>query len=312
MPAASKDPTDVISGAILNRLPEILSPLLKRVNIEELAVNSGTIGNISIDKVNIGIAKIDKVTLANTVATVKAGSVFLQNVRMNLELQFHLDWWYDLWIASDSGTSDLGSMWFSMSIGNVAVPALQDIHMNIPSVEIHNVTGSIPPINSLKLGDAGFTSLVAKKTTLPVTGFSLSGLGMGVFSLSSAQVPQTFTDEASIASFTPSAEIALPGFTMTALNVPQTSIPNVTSDQFTLDARAGDRSIGVDAGIFGVTIRVTPIAHMAIGAMVMSNLSMSASVGSVVATDIRVPVNVKGIVLDNLTMTDIGVKNITG
>jgi hypothetical protein len=39
---------------------------------------------------------------------------------------------------------------------------------------------------------------------------------------------------------------------------------------------------------------------------------VSASVGSVVASDIRVPVNVKGIVLDNLTMTDVGIKNITG
>lgn len=312
MPTASMEPHDIISGAILNRLPEILSPLLKRVNIEELAVNSGTIGNISIDKVNIGTAKIDKVTLANTVATVKAGNVFLQNVRMNLELQFHLDWSYDVWFASDSGTVDLGSMGFSMTIGNVTVPALQDIHLNVPSVDIHNVTGSIPPINSLKLGDAGFTNLVAKKTTLPVAGFSLSGLGMGAFSLLTAQVPQTFTDEASIASFTPSGEIALPGFTLTALNVPQTTVPNATSGQFTFDARASDRSIGVDAGIFSITIRVTPIAHLAIGAMVLSNLSMAASVGSVVATDIRLPVTVKGIVLDNLTMTDVGIKNITG
>lgn len=309
---ASVDPKDLISGAILNRLPEVLSPVLKRVNVEELAVGSGTIGNISINQVNVGTAKIDKVTLANTVATVKAGNVFLQNVRMNLELQFHLDWWYDIGIASDSGSENLGSMFFSLTIGNVTVPALQDIHLNVPSVDVHNVTASMPAINSLKLGAAGFASLSAKKTSLPVAGFSLSGLGMGAFSLSSAQVPQTFTDEATIASFAPSAEIALPGFTMGAINVPQTNIPNVNSGAFNLDAQASDRSIGVDFGIFGVTIRVTPIAHMAIGAMVMSNLSLSASVGSVVATDIKVPVNAKGILLDNVTMTDVTVKNITG
>src|SRR5262249_4230870 len=112
---ASDDPKDLISDAILNRLPAVLSPVLKRVNVEELAVGSGTIGNISINQVNVGTAKIDKVTLANTVATVKAGNVFLQNVRMNLELQFHLDWWYDIGIASDSGSENLGSMSFSMT-----------------------------------------------------------------------------------------------------------------------------------------------------------------------------------------------------
>lgn len=312
MPATSTNPNDAISAAILHRLPDLLATVLKRMNIEEVTVNNGTIGNIAINKINVGTAKIDKITLANTVAIVKSGNVFLQNVRMNLELRFVLDWSYDILLHSDSGTTNLGSMWFSMALGNVIVPALQDIQLNIPSVDVHNVTGSMPPISNLNLGSAGFTNLVARKTTLPTAGFSLAGLGLGAFSLSSAQIPQTFTDEASIASFAPAAELALPSFSMAGIKVPQTNVPNATSGAFFVDGQASERSIGVDLGIFSVTIRVTPIAHLAIGAMVMSNLSVSASVGSVTATDIRVPVDVKGIILDNLTTTDVSVKNVTG
>ena len=49
MPPTPTNPNDAISAAILQRLPDLLTTVLKRMNIDEVTVNNGTIGNIAIN-----------------------------------------------------------------------------------------------------------------------------------------------------------------------------------------------------------------------------------------------------------------------
>ena len=65
-----------------------------------------------------------------------AGSAFLENVRILLELRLSVDWWYDIWVWDDHGTQGLGSLSFAIGIGNVAVPSLHDINLAVPQATV--------------------------------------------------------------------------------------------------------------------------------------------------------------------------------
>jgi hypothetical protein len=292
-------------------LPDLFAALVKKINVAQVLAKSGKVGEVSVGEISIGDVVVDKVTLTDTSANLKSGSAFLQNVDMTLELKFKMHWWYDIGIYSDSGDENLGSLGFAMNIGNVQVPSLEDIQLEIPSVSVNNLNAQFSPIKNLNLGAAGFTKLKVDDTTLPSAGFTLNGLATGALTLSGLGAPEVSSAKASIDEFKPAQTVVLPGAKLTGLAIPSTAIPNVSSGDFGLDAQASSRSISVDFGIFGFTFIVTPVVHMRIGAMTLQSLSLSANVDQAAVENVRLPVSVRSILLKSLKLEDVSVTNVS-
>ena len=290
---------------IRDKVPGIFAALSRQIHLTELLAASGSVGDVSIDKVLLGDATIDNIRVNNATATLHAGSAYLEGVSVNLELQFKVDWWYDIGIYDDNGTWDLGSMWIGLNIGNVTIPSLNDININIPTVVVSNVRAQMPPITNLKMGSSSFTGLKVKGTALPGQGFVLNGLGLGLLSLKNMSIPSVLSEQVRIDRFKPTQQIVLPGATVSNVDIPSTTIPSVASAAFGMDAVSQERSLSANGGIIGIKVRVLPIAHMHINAMRMQNLALSARVGSVAIENVRVPIDVQGIGLQKLGLDQV-------
>ena len=307
---ATNDQVATALDSLRQHLPQLFDALVKKINVEQILAESGTVGQVTVGQVAVGNVVVDSLTLHNTQANLKSGNAYLENVGITIELKFKLHWWYDIGIYSDSGDENLGSLSFAMNVGNVAVPSLANIQMTIPSVTVNNVAAQVNPLQNLDLGGAAFNKLKVLKTTLPAAGFGLTGMALGSLGLSALGVPDVASEQASIDEFKPNQTVVLPGASLGSVSIPSTSIPDVQSGAFGLDAQASSRGIKVDFGIFGFTFTVTPVVHMHIGAMTLHDLGLSADVGSIDVQNIHVPLDVKGITLKTLklhtlTVTDV-------
>jgi len=303
---------DKIEAYLQEKLPGIFQILSKKINIKEVIAASGSIKDIAVDKILMGDATIDKIILKGTSANIKSGSAFLQNVRINLELKLTLEWWYDIWIHSDSGTENLGSLWFPLQLGNVQVPSLEDINLSVPNVVIDNLTTGISPINNLDLGSGNFSQIDATDTTLPVNGFQLTGLGLGNFNLSQIQVPKTSTQKATIQQFKPANNIVLPEAQINNLNIPETSINNIQSANISLDGSASKKGINVNLGVLGFKFWVEPVAHINIASMTLQDVKLNAIINMANIEDISIPIDIRGITVKGVDINNIDINDISG
>jgi hypothetical protein len=297
--------------SLKNHLPDLFALLVRKINVAQIVAKTGQVGDISIGEIAIGDVVVDSLKLTDTSANLTSGSAFLQDVAMTLELRFRLEWWIDIEIYEDEGVEDLPTLWFSMNVGNVQVPSLDDIEMDIPEVTVSNLSANVAPIKNLDLGPAGFTKLKVDDLTLPSAGFSLAGLALGTLNLSGLGAPEVKAAKAGIDEFTPTHTVVLPAANVQGISIPSTSIPNVSSGNFGLDAQASSRALKVDFDIFGFRFVVTPIVHMHINAMTLQGLALSADVGQVSVQNARLPVNVKNIVLKSLKLDDVSLSDIS-
>lgn len=297
--------------SLKTHLPDLFAALVKELNVAQVLAKSGKVGEVSVGEVSIGDVVVDSLKLSDTSAKVQSGNAFLEDVAFILELKLRLHWHYDIAIYEDSGVEDLGSLSFGMNVGNVQVPALNDIQLEIPAVTVNNLDAQLAPLKNLNLGAADLGKLKVEDTRLPSAGFTLNGMALGSLSLSGLGAPAVDSAKASIDEVSPTAAVVLPSAKLTGVAIPATSIPNVSSGDFGLDAQASSRSIKIDFGIFDLKFVLTPIVHLHVGAMTLQALSLSAEVGEVAVENVRLPVNVRSILLKSLKLEDVSVANVT-
>jgi hypothetical protein len=122
---ASQPSSQELATALKERAGPILAQLFKKITVNQIRAESGTIGDLDVDKVIFGDATIGKIILNETSARLQGAQAYLQNVRMILELKFGLQWKIDFgWLGNWDGTNDLGSLPFGMNLGNISVPSL--------------------------------------------------------------------------------------------------------------------------------------------------------------------------------------------
>ena len=150
------------------------------IGIAQAAVDSANVGQIEIDKIAPGAAQVGSLSLTGTNIAIKSGSARLHQVRFVLELKVTLHWWYNFgFLGSGGADENLGSYYFPFNAGDVDVPALNNIDLNIPNVTATNISAGIAPLLNLTLGSAAIKTLLASKISLPTAGFQLGGLGLG-------------------------------------------------------------------------------------------------------------------------------------
>lgn len=301
-----------VSRDLLTRLGLLGAQVSRKIAIDQVSVDNGTLNNLKVEKVNLGSASIGSLKVQNGSASVNNANAVLNQVRSIVELGFHLDWEIDLgWIGSWDGSENMGSLDIPVDLGTITVPDLGDIDLQIPSIDIPGLVAEMKPIDQLDLGNLDISGVRLDKLSLPSAGLSITGMGVGDLTLSSLTVPSADGEAIRVNHAAPTQHLNLPGASLENVAIPAVNMPSATSGSFTADATASDKSVGVDIGILKVSVRVTPTVHLNVGSMTLSDAQLAADLGKVSINDISLPVSLEGITGGELGLNSISVNKLT-
>lgn len=301
-----------VSRDLLTRLGLLGAQVSRKIAIDQVSVDNGTLHNLKVETVNLGSASIGSLKVENGSASVNSAKAVLNQVRSIVELEFHLDWEIDLgWIGSWDGSENMGSLDIPVDLGTITVPDLGDIDLQIPAIDIPGLMAEMKPIDQLDLGNLDISGVRLDKLALPSAGLSITGLGVGDLTLSSVTVPSADGEAMRVNRAAPSRQLNLPGASLANVVIPAINMPSATSGAFTADATASDKSLGIDVGILKVSVRVTPTVHLNVGSMTLSDAQLAAELGKVSLNDISLPVSLEGITGGELGLNSISVNKLT-
>lgn len=291
----------------------VIAAAMRTVDISRIMAVSGNVGSLSVDRIELGQATIDRLVIQNLQASVQSGTTRLEDVRFLLELRLSVDWWYDFgWLGSGGGTESLGSLSFGLPLGNVLVPSLQDINLSVPSATVNDAEAEIRPVTNLDLGGARFRNLRVDDTKLPSAGFDVSGLQFGALTLSEIGFPAASSRRLSLGDFMPNRALTLPAAEVRGIEVPAAQIPTVRSQGSVEinDAQATRRGVRLSLGIFGFTFWVQPVFDIHIGALTLNDVTASAAIGRLRLEDLSAPVTIRGLMMGELQLEQLTVNQI--
>jgi hypothetical protein len=301
-----------VSRDLLTRLGVLGAQVSRKIAIDQVTVEDGTLNNLRVEKVTLGSASIGNLHVENTQASVDSAKAVLNQVRTIVELGFRLNWKIDLgWLGSWDGSEDMGSLDIPVDLGTITVPDLGNIDLQIPAIDIPGLVAQMKPIDQLNLGTLDLSGIRLDKLGLPSAGLSVSGMGIGELSLSSLSVPGANGEALRVNRAAPTEQLVLPGASLENISIPSVKMPAATSQAFNVDATASDKSLGVDLGILKVSIAVTPTVHLNVGSMTLSDAKLGATLGKVSLNDISLPVAMEGISGGELGLNSISVNKLT-
>jgi len=297
-------PSDVIAAAVLHH-----------VTIDQIAVAAGRAGQLSIDRVALGDATVEKVVIEDLGAELECGAALLRDVRMILELHFKVRWAYDLgWFGADSGIKTLGSKAKGIELHDIGLPSLQDIAINVPEATIEDIEAELDPIADLDLGGGGFDGLSIDQTRLPTDGFGLAGMGVGSVEVGSFGAPASDSQQLRLDRFTPDGPIRLPNLKVRNIEVPEIEVPDAGSEGPVsvndIELEEFEAPMFKIGKVFKANFLAIPILHLQIGELVLSELTAKASIGCARVDGVQAPVSVEGLRLGDLSLQDLAVNQI--
>src|ERR1700730_4331492 len=155
---------------------------IPEADIQKTSVNSISVGSVGIGPVTIGQLVITDLEL-NTAAD----GAFLRNFVVTVTYTMSLDWRLHIelpgHVIDDSGTEDLDSPTFIIGFGDLRIPGIENLKIDIASLALDNPAATINPVSNLQLGAAVAEQIQAKNLKLPTAGFSIAGLGIGGLSI---------------------------------------------------------------------------------------------------------------------------------
>lgn len=292
---------------------QLAAAVMKRIEVPEIASASGNIARIRIGEVSLGQASVDHVDVFNTRTIFDTGNVFLADARALVEIQLSVRWWYDFWFASDSGTASLGSVSFPFTIGNIAIPRLRNIRLEVPTASLDDITARLQPVVNLDLGGGTFTNLELTDTTLPSAGFGLGGIALGAVKLSDVAIPAASSAKLTLGGFSPNGPLVLPSIRVDNLNLPSATAPHIESEGLITvpQATASQRVVPFSLGVIGFDFRLRPVLDLVIERLVIENLSASASIEALDIHNVASPITISNVQLDGLELEQLTIDRIT-
>jgi hypothetical protein len=297
-------------------LDQLENALRRRINVERIATAGGRAGPVHIDRIEVGEAAIDKVTIEDLAARLRCGSAILRNVRAILELHFEVHWSYDLkWFGSDSGVKTLGSKAKPIPLHDIRIPMLRDIAFAIPTADVMDVSATVLPVTEVALGGASFQGLAIDDTRLPSDGFQIAGLGFGSLEIEGFGAPAADSAQLTIARFAPDEPLRLPDIGLGTIQLPEVDVPDVVSPEpvtlMDIQPETFEAPVFKIGDLFKAIFVATPVLHLQIGELVLSELRATAAIGAVHIAGVSTPVTVEGVRLGALTLDQLSVDRIT-
>jgi hypothetical protein len=201
-------------------------------------------------------------------------------------------------------TFDLGSFSFSMPVGDVVLPGLNNLRFDIPSLTAQNASVSANPV-SLQLGSVAAEQVRATDVTLPSAGFTLTGLTLSSIVSNGVRIPAASVGQATVGRVH-GAPANIPTFTLGSFTLPAAQIPLIRSTvPLDIPAVLQGPSPGFNAGILRIRIHIRPSVLSHIEHLEITGANANATVGQIVLRNVTLPYDVL-----NLTLSQIGIDTI--
>ena len=282
-----------------------------QVNIPEADIQRADLTAISVGQVAIGPISVGALVLSNADFSMSAAQGVLQNMSVTVTLGISVEWHVHVGLPDgipdiDIGdTYNLGSFSFSMPVGDITIPGLNNIHLHIPTLTAQNMSVSANPLTNLHLAHASAEQIRAQNVTLPAAGFTIAGLTLNSIHASAISVPAANVDQATIG-HVHGDPVMIPSFTLSNLNLPAAQIPTISSTApLNIPANLQGPSPGFDAGILRVVLHITSSVLSHIDHLEITGANANATVGQIVLNNVVLPYDVL-----NLTLSQVGINTI--
>lgn len=285
-----------------------------KISIPQSTVGTAGVKQVSVGQVKLGAVRIGLLSLNGLKVHARTGVAQMRNVRVVLTLMFSLDWTVGLVLdagplgmidLSQSGTLDLGELELGIGFGNVGLPGLADLTLDIPKLPVTDLSAVIGALKDLKLGPVLAERIQAQGLVAPAAGFQLDGLG-----LSAASVQGIALDGATIHSATIGrvcgGTVPLAGLTIPSLAFPQVKVPRVSCRNVSADTSAEVTEMPeANAGLLKATLKVTTKAHFEVDELRLDGIKAAASIGEIALKNVELPYE-----LLDLNLSQIGIERI--
>lgn len=286
----------------------------------KVSVPAASIGQASVQQVHVGEVKLGPVhigllSLNDLQLQASSGVAQMRNVSVQLTLTFALDWQVGIVIDapwplpdvdfSEKGTMNLGTLQLGIGFGNLTLPGLADLTLDIPKLAVPDVTAVVGALQRLNLGAVLAERIQAQGLVAPSAGFQLNGLGLGGVTAQGVQLPAAALAGASIGRVSggslPLQAVQIPG-----LVLPQVTLPRVSCQDVGAAANpVVTKMPTADVGLLKATLKVTTTAAFHMDELRIDGIRASSSIGEIALQNVELPYEV----LD-LTLSQIGIDRI--
>lgn len=278
------------------------------------AIDNATLARIGIGEVNVGELSAGPLSIGTLVLdtmqfNVNTGTVSLQNLQITISLTMTIDWVVSVSIplVGDfgwNGTIDLGTQSISVPFGDISLPGLQSLTLDLASLTVDNLSALVAPISDLQLGSLVAQDIRASGIVAPVPDFQIVGLGLAKASIEGLSVPAASSVDATVGSVqgmtAPLGTVTIPN-----LSLPQASLGDIAGQALDVQATSNPISLVSDAGVLKITLNLTPATGMHTDELRIQGVQASASIGQLQLTNLVLPFT-----LMNLTLSQIGIDTI--
>jgi hypothetical protein len=280
-----------------------------RTTISEADIQRSSVGTVSVGQVGIGPITIGQLILTDFELNTAADGAFLRNFVVTVTYKMSLDWHLHIdlpgKVIDDSGTEDLDSPTFIVGFGDVRIPGIENLKIDIASLAVDNPTASINPVSSLQLGAAVAEQIQARNLRLPTGGFSLAGIGLGALNVGGVGVPAATLDGVTIGRIhgdsTPFGQMALSN-----LALPSVAVPDIVGQGVDAVATPKPKAFHLDLGCLDLTLKVNPTAEAHIDQLTINNVKANMSIGKIELDNVVAPYE-----LLNLSLSQVGIETIS-
>jgi hypothetical protein len=277
--------------------------------IAQADIQRSGVSGVSVGQVGIGPITIGQLVLSDLELNTAADGAFLRNFVVTVAYTMSLDWRLHIDLPGhpidDSGTEDLDSPTFIVGFGDIRVPGLDNLKIDIASLSLDNVAATAKPVANLQLGAAVAEQIQAKNLTLPSQGFTIAGLGIGALRVGGFGAPAANLDSLSIGRIHGDA-FPLGQMTLSNLALPSASVADITSQGVDTTATPKPKAFHLDLGCLDLTLKINPQASAHIDQLVINNVKASTSIGKIELNNVVAPYE-----LLNLTLAQVGIETIS-
>lgn len=171
--------------------------------VPQLDIKQAGLQTVALGQVSIGPITAGELVLNGADLAMSAAKGVLQNVSVTVTLRISVEWHVHVGLPDgipdiDIGdTYDLGSFDFSMPVGDIVIPGLNNLNFHIPSLTAQNLSVAAAPVG-LQLHNVSAEQIRAVDVALPAAGFTLAGLTLGTVTGSGIGVPAAQVGQATV------------------------------------------------------------------------------------------------------------------
>ncbi len=277
--------------------------------ISEADIQKSGVNTVNVGQVNIGPIQIGQLLITDFELNTAGDGAFLRNFRVTITYTMRLDWHLHIevpgHVMDDSGSEDLDSPTFIVGFGDVRVPGLENLKIDLASLSVSNVAAVANAVSNLQLGAAVAEQIQARNLKLPAQGFTLAGLGIGGLNIGGFGVPAASLDSVTIGRVHGDA-FPLGQMSLSNLALPSVSTPDITGQGVDVTATPKPKAFHLDLGCLDLTLKVNPQAEAQIDQLVIRNVTASTSIGKIELQNVVAPYE-----LLNLTLSQVGIDTIS-